>query len=171
MVAFINKDRTVPYRGNLYQHDNSSARRTPVCDPTTPSGRAPSPVQSPSSSYPSPASPSDRRTPVCDPTTPSGRAPSPVQSTSSSSPSPASPSARRTPARVPTRPSGTLRARKRQRLEDGLLAYLERSDAADMAATQRLAQSHEQTLAEMRTEMREDRSALIQLFSRMVEKQ
>ena len=156
------------------------------------SDRARSPARPTSSSSSSPASSTASPPPVQDPTRPSDtqrsrkrsnstpsrevadqaassvlptRAPSPAQSTSSSSSSPASSPASPPPVPDPTRPSDTTRSRKRSR-EDDILAYLERSDAAATAASQR---RHEESLTEIRA-LREDRRKFLQLFSSMVDK-
>ena len=104
---------------------------------------------------------------------PLSSAPSPVQPAGSVPPSPAASAASPPPVPVPTRPFDTSRLRKRKRKddlrasrEDDLLAYLESSDGAALAASQK---RHEECLTEMRA-LREDRRQLLQLFSRMVDK-
>ncbi|CAL8309356.1 unnamed protein product [Boreogadus saida] len=101
--------------------------------------------------------------------------PSPAQSASAFPPSPASSAASPppVPAPTPTRPVDSSRLRKRKRKadledtrEDELLAYLESSDGAAMAASQT---RHEECLSEMKA-LREDRRELLQLFGRMVDK-
>ncbi|XP_059894292.1 uncharacterized protein LOC132447508 isoform X1 [Gadus macrocephalus] len=103
----------------------------------------------------------------------SNGAPSPALSDGAPSAGPSSTTVLPPPGRAPTGPSDTLRLRNRKRMndlrdmtEDDLLAYLERSDAAATAASQR---RHEDTLSEMRA-LREDQRELLQLFSRMVDK-
>ena len=103
----------------------------------------------------------------------SNGAPSPALWDGAASVVPSSTTALPPPVLDPTRPSDTPRSRKRKRMndlrdmgEDDLLAYLERSDAAAMAASQR---RHEESLTEMRA-LREDQRELLQLFSRMVDK-
>ena len=128
-------------------------------DAPRPSSRAPSPA---SADEGPPSSPCNSES-----SAPPTRAPSATQSPSPSSTPPASPSPSGAPAHVPTTPSGTPRSPKRQRLEDDLLALLERSNAAALADA-RL--RHEESMAEIRL-LRESRSAFIQLFSRMVDKQ
>ncbi|XP_030214524.1 uncharacterized protein LOC115545467 isoform X1 [Gadus morhua] len=137
---------------------SSTASPAPVRDPTRPPDTPRSRKRSDSTSSPAAA---DGATSSVSPT----RAPSPAQSTSSSSPSPSSSSASPPAVRDPTRASDTPSLRKRTR-EDDVLAYLERSDAAAMAASQR---RHEESLTEMRA-LREDRRKFLQLFSSMVDK-
>ncbi|XP_030214527.1 early nodulin-20-like isoform X3 [Gadus morhua] len=163
MVAFLDKDRTMPYQGmvaaNIHSADcTCTASPAPVRDPTRPPDTPRSRKRSDSTSSPAAA---DGATSSVSPT----RAPSPAQSTSSSSPSPSSSSASPPAVRDPTRASDTPSLRKRTR-EDDVLAYLERSDAAAMAASQR---RHEESLTEMRA-LREDRRKFLQLFSSMVDK-
>ncbi|XP_030195867.1 peroxisomal 2,4-dienoyl-CoA reductase [(3E)-enoyl-CoA-producing] isoform X2 [Gadus morhua] len=100
-------------------------------------------------------------------------APSPAQPASAFPPSPASSAASPPPVPAPSRPVDSSRLRKRKRKadpedtrEDELLAYLESSDGAAMAASQK---RHEECLSEMKA-LREDRRELLQLFGRMVDK-
>ncbi|XP_059909101.1 uncharacterized protein LOC132458811 isoform X3 [Gadus macrocephalus] len=158
MVAFLDKDRTMPYQGmvaaNIHSADcTCTASPAPVRDPTRPPDTPRSRKRSDSTR--------DGATSSVSPT----RAPSPAQSTSSSSPSPSSSSASPPAVRDPTRASDTPSLRKRPR-EDDVLSYLERSDAAAMAASQR---RHEESLTEMRS-LREDRRKFLQLLSSMVDK-